>query len=144
MNIKAKIISKINKAKSDADKQKLLDDFNAEFAKSRSLANEDLKATTVPELVSVFNDAGVKPEDYANLTQEDANEINAKILGFETQEAANKGAIKGATASHLGKKVGEALDKQAQKKKDADAGRAALKANRKPTRKQQQAIDEGY
>ena len=112
MNIKAKIIGKINKAKSDADKQKLLDEFNAEFAKSRSVAKEDLKATTAEEFVSAFNDAGIKQEDYANLTQEDANEINAKILNFETQEAANKGAVKGAIASGVADDVKTAREEK--------------------------------
>lgn len=140
MNIKAKIISKINKAKTDVDKQKLLDDFNAEFAKSRSLANEDLKATTVSELVSVFNDAGVKPEDYSNLTQEDANEINAKILGFETQEAANKGAVKGAIASGVADDVKTAREE----KKKADELHAQVLAGKKLFGKNKALHDKYY
>lgn len=79
-----------------------------------------------------------------NLTDEDRKILHDKIDAISTLEEQEKKAIEGAKAGKAGEKTGKAIDETSEKKKLADAGRAAIKEGKKPTRAQQKAIDEGY
>lgn len=77
------------------------------------------------------------------MTDEDKKYLLDRIYGETKQEQVSK-AQDATRASKAGEKVGKAIDEKDEKKKLADAGRAAIKAGRTPTRAQKRALDEGY
>lgn len=82
--------------------------------------------------------------DNGKLTEDDAKLLLNKIDSIETIGEKTKKATEGATANKAGEKVGKDIDEATRKKELAKKGREALANNRRPTRAQQQAIDEGY
>lgn len=78
------------------------------------------------------------------ITEEQANKLNSLVDSIETLEEASDKAVRNTLANNEGDKTDEELAEKRKKKKLAKDGRAAIAAGRKPTRAQQNAIDEGY
>ena len=128
MEGKAKFLAELNKAKSFNEKINMLH-------KLTSGKDEDIQS-----LLNEFN------FDISDWTDEDKKEIYNKVLSTETQQEANKGAVKGAVATHLGKKTAESLEEKAEKKKLADSARKKKADGQEGriTKKEQEALDEGF
>lgn len=146
MRIKAEFMDKIKKAKTEEEKLKLLNTFNNDFAKARTIMQDMIQTAENPEEEEIKIKSNLLHDDYANLTQEDVNEVNAKTLGVETQEAANRGAVKGAVASGVAEDVKTAKAEKEAKKKLADSARKKKAAGQEGriTKKEQEALDEGF
>lgn len=78
------------------------------------------------------------------LTENDRKELLDRVNAGKTQEEKITETVQTTVAQKAGEKAGKKIDEKDEKKKLADAGRAAIAAGRKPTRAQQKAIDEGY
>lgn len=143
---KAAILNQAKKAEEER-LAKQAENIEKDFS-DRSYSNRIWVETNIlPELKNITDKAEAhnQVERMAeNLTDEDRKILHEKIDSVSTLEEQKKKAIEGAKAGKAGEKTGQAIDETTEKKKLADAGRAALKENKKPTRAQQKAIDEGY
>lgn len=125
MNLKAEVLRSINSKKTDKEKAAMLQQFNDAFAKSRNIDNIDINSADIQSLTKLFNFNDFS--DYAALTDDDAKEINAKILGFET----NEDVLRKNAQSNLVKDVNEQRDKAKQTKELADKAKQKLESGRK-------------
>jgi hypothetical protein len=140
MNIKAAVLRSINSKKTDKEKADMLQKFNDAFAKSRNIDNVDTNSDDIKSLVKLFNFNDFS--DYAALSDDDAKEINSKILGFET----NEDVLRKNAQNNLVNDVNEQRAKSKEKKELADAGRALKEKGQggRVTKAMQDAINEGY
>lgn len=83
-------------------------------------------------------------EENEDMTIAEKTKLLDEIRSVESGATAKKKSIQSAAATKAGEKTGKAIDETSEKKKLADAGRAAIKEGKKPTRAQQKAINEGY
>ena len=118
-------------------------------AKAEEDAYQIGKTETIGSIPSVFNtdpekQAAIDKVIASNLRPEDKEDLIKSIRATKSTTQMSKEAIQSAQASHTGKKTTESLEKSDEMTKLANEGRAAIKKGRKPTRKQQRAIDDGY
>lgn len=82
--------------------------------------------------------------DNGYLTESDFAKIQDKLNNTTSTEKQIAEAVTAAVAASVAQQTKENRENEQKLKKLADAGRKAIEAGRKPTRKQQAAIDEGY
>lgn len=143
---KAAILNQAKKAE-EGRLAKQGQNIEKEFADNSFSQRIWFETNILPELENITDKAEAhnQVERMAeNLTDEDRKILHEKIDSVSTLEEQEKEAIEGAKADKAGEKTGKAIDERTEKKKLANAGRKAIKNGRKPTRAQQQAIDEGY
>ena len=140
MNIKAAVLRSINSKKSDKEKAAMLQKFNDAFTKSRNIANVDTNSNDTKALVKLFNFNDFS--DYAALSDDDAKEINAKILGFET----NEDVLRKNEQNNLVNDVNEQRAKAKRKKELADNARRKRREGHpeRVTIEEETAEQEGY
>lgn len=103
--------------------------------------------STLPTAFKTDND---KPEVYnlinsnEDMTTSEKAENLKRVREIVSDETAEKKAVQVAGLNKAVQASLQAIDSAAQKRKLANAGRAALQNNRKPTREQQKAMDDGY
>lgn len=148
---KQKQLADEKRAQEEADKQEL--ELGEKNLKTIQDINEQERLYNVEQFLStlptVFKTDAEKQPVYdlikanEDMTTAEKTEIMKKIRETESGETAKKKAKQGAVAGKAGEATGKVIDEKTEKKKLADAGRAAIAAGRQPTRAQQKAIDEG-
>lgn len=146
-----KRLAEEKRAQEEADKQEL--ELGEKNLKTIQDLNEQERLYRVEQFLStlptVFKTDAEKQQVYdlikanVDMTTAEKTEIMKKIRETESGETSTNKSIQGTVAGKAGEKVGKKIDERDEKKKLADAGRAAIAAGRTPTRAQQKAIDEG-
>lgn len=145
------------KAKIEADKEEAARQRRVMEGKAKYLA-ELSKAKTLNEKLNMLHKltSGTKEDndslmnDYnfniTDWTDDDKKELYNKVLNTETQQEANKNAVKGAVASGVAEDVKTAKAEKEAKKKLADSARKKKAAGQEGriTKKEQEALDEGF
>lgn len=125
---KAKFLAALNEAKTLDDKLNMLSKLTSG------------KAEYIKSLLNDYN------FNIADWTDEDKKELYNRVLNTETQQEANKGAVKSAIASGIAEDVKTAKAEKDEKKKLADSARKKIAAGQEGriTKKEQEALDEGF
>lgn len=123
------------------------DKEEADKLEQERLYNVEQFLSTIP---TVFADdeekEGWRNQINANeyMTTEEKTKALQELRKIQTGKAAAQQARQDARTNKTREKTEKAIDEKEEKKKLADAGRAAIKEGRQPTRAQKRAIDEGY